>query len=85
MSGPAPLYTSKGNVGGEDRSPPAQGPQGGEEEPEVSAWTRDTENTSPGHYGFSLRGEVSTCWCVSGVTSDNQSGFTQSLPLRGVE
>ena len=76
MSGPAPLYTSKGNGSGEDRSPSAQGPQGGEEEPEASAWTRDTENTSPGYWGFSLRGEVSTCWCVSGVTSENQSGFT---------
>ena len=85
MSGPSPLYTSKGNVGGEDRFLPVQGPQGGEEEPEVSAWTRDTENTSPRHHGFSLRGEVSTCWCVSGVTSENQSGFTPSLPLRGAE
>ena len=85
MSGPTPLYTSKGNVGGEDRSPPAQGPQGGEEGPEVSAWKRDTEKTSEGHQSFPLRGEVSTCWCVSGMTSENQSGFTQSLLLRGAE
>ena len=56
-----------------------------EKEPEVSAGTRDTENTSPGYQGFSLRGEVSTCWCVSGVTSESQSGFTQSLPLGGKE
>ena len=83
MSGPAPLYISKGNVGGEDRSLPAQGPQSGEEKPEVFAWTKDSENTSPGHRDFSLRGEVSTCWCVRGVTSENQSGFTQSLLLRG--
>ena len=64
---------------------PDQGPQSGEEEPEVFAWTRYSENTSPGHRGFSLRGEVSTYWCVSGVTSENQSGLTQSLPLRGAE
>ena len=25
------------------------------------------------------------CWCVSGVTSESQSGFTQSLPLRAEE
>ena len=49
-----------GTAGGEDRFPQAQGSQGGEEEPEVSAWARDTETTSPGHQGFSLRGEVST-------------------------
>ena len=63
----------------------AQGSQGGEEEPEVSAWARDTETTSPGHQGFSLRGDVSTCWCVSGVTSESRSGFTQSSILRGEE
>ena len=56
-----------------------------EKEPEVSAGTRDTENTSPGYQGFSLRGEVSTCWCVSGVTSESQSGFTLSFRLRGEE
>ena len=63
----------------------AQGSQGGEEEPEVSAWARDTETTSPGHQGFSLRGDVSTCWCVSGVTSESLRGFTQSFPLREEE
>ncbi|XP_060989327.1 ATP-binding cassette sub-family C member 4-like [Dama dama] len=47
-----------GTAGGEDRSLPAQGPQGGEEEPEASAWTRDAETTSPGHQRFSLRGAV---------------------------
>ena len=72
-----------GTLGEENRSLPAWGPQGGEEGPKDSSWTRDTETTSPGHQGFSLRGEVSTCCCVSGVTSENQSGFTQSLPLRG--
>ena len=65
-----------GTAGGEDRSLPAQGPQSGEEKPEVFAWTKDSENTSPGHRDFSLRGEVSTCWCVNGVTSENQSGLT---------
>ena len=74
-----------GTAGGEDRSLPAQGLQGGEEEPETSAWTRDTETTSPGHQGFSVRDEVSICWCVSEVTSESQSGLTQSLPLRGEE
>ena len=69
----------------ENRSLPARGPQGGEEGPEDFSWTRDTETTSLGHQGFSLRDEVSTCWCVSGVTSENQTGFTQSLPLRGAE
>ena len=73
-----------GTAGGEDRFPHAQGPQGREEEPEVSAWARDTETTSPSHQGFSLRGEVSTCWCVSGVTSERQSGFTQSSERGGV-
>ena len=34
----APVCTSTGTVGGEDRSLPARGPQGGEEEPEASAW-----------------------------------------------
>ena len=68
----------------EDRFLHAQGFQGGEEEPEVSAWARDTETTSPGHQGFSLRGEVSTCCCVSGVTSERQSGFTQSSERGGV-
>ena len=71
-----------GTAGGEDRFPHAQGSQGGEEEPEVSAWARDAETASPGHQGFSLRGEVSTCWCVSGVTSESWSGFTQA-PERG--
>ena len=71
-----------GTAGGENRFMHAQGSQGGEEEPEVSAWARDTETTSPGHQGFSLRGDVSTCWCVSGVTSESRSGFTQS-PERG--
>ena len=76
-----------GNLGEEkeNRSPPAWGPQGGEEDPKDSSWTRDTETTSPGHQGFSLRGEVSTFWCVSGVTSERQSGFTQSVLLRGEE
>ena len=74
-----------GTAGVEDRFLHAQGFQGGEEEPEVSAWARDTETTSPGHQGFSLRGEVSTFWCVSGVTSERQSGFTQSVLLRGEE
>ena len=49
-----------GTTGEEDRSLPAQGLQGGEEEPETSAWTRDTKTTSPGHQGFALTGEVST-------------------------
>ena len=49
-----------GTESGEDRSLPAQGPQGGKEGPETSAWTRDTETTSPGHQGFALTGEVST-------------------------
>ena len=42
----APVCTSIGTAGGEDRFPQAQGSQGGEEEPEVSAWARDTETTS---------------------------------------
>ena len=74
-----------GTAGGEDKFPQAQGSQGGEEEPEVSAWARDTETTSLGHKGFSLRGEVFTCWCISGVTSESWSGFTQSSILRGEE
>ena len=32
-----------------------------------------------------LRGEVFTCWCISGVTSESWSGFTQSSILRGEE
>ena len=67
----------------ESRSPPAWDPQGGEEGPEDSSWTGDTEPTSPGHQGFSLRGEVFTCWCVSGVTLKSLSGFTHSLPPSG--
>ena len=58
----------------ENRSPPARGPQGGEEGPKESSWTRDTETTSPGHQGFSLRGEVFTCWCVNAVTLKSLSG-----------
>ena len=79
------MCTSIGTAGGKDRFPQAQGSQGGEEEPEVSAWARDTETTSLGHKGFSLRGEVFTCWCISGVTSESWSGFTQSSILRGEE
>ena len=71
-----------GTLGEENRSLPAWDPQGGEEGPEDSSWTRDTETTSPGHQGFSVRDEVSICWCVSGVTSESRSGFTQS-PERG--
>ena len=77
----APVCTSTGTTGGEDRTLPAQGPQSREEEPESSACTRDTETIFPGHQCFSLRDEVSTCWCISGVTSESQRGFTQSLPL----
>ena len=69
----------------ENRSLPAWGPQGGEEDLKDSSWTRDTETTSPGHQGFSLRGEVSTCLCISGVTSESWSVFTQSVLLRGEE
>ena len=74
-----------GTLGEENRSLPAWDPQGGEEGPEDSSWTRDTETTSPGHQGFSLRGEVSTCLCISGVTSESWRVFTQSVLLRGEE
>ena len=74
----APVCIPMGTLGEENRSLPAWDPQGGEEGPEDSSWTRDTETTSPGHQGFSVRDEVSICWCVSEVTSENQRGFTQS-------
>ena len=45
----APVCTSMGTLGEENRSLPAWGPQGGEEGPKDSSWTRDTETTSPGH------------------------------------
>ena len=81
------MCTFSGTAGGEDRSLPAQGPQGGEEEPEASAWARDTEAASPGRQGPSpceMR-SLPACWCVSGVTSESKGGFAQSLPLRGEE
>lgn len=53
-AGPAPVCTSTGTAGGEDRSLPAQGPQGGEEEPSAASWARDTQVTSPHHLGPSL-------------------------------
>ena len=48
-----------------------------------TSWTRDPEPTSPGHQGLSLRAEVSTCWCVNGVTLKSLSGFAHSLPWVG--
>ena len=54
LADPAPVNKSVENVGGEDRSLPAQGPQGGEEEPSAASWARDTQVTSPHHLGPSL-------------------------------
>ena len=55
----APVCTFMGILGEENRSLPAWVPQGGEEDPKDSSWTRDTETTSPGHQGFSVKDEVS--------------------------
>lgn len=71
-----------GNLGEEkeNRSHSAWGPQGGEEDPKDSSWTRDTETTFPGVIRASLREwGVFTCWCVNGVTW-RASGVHSSLP-----
>ena len=74
------MCTLMGTLGEEkENRSSAWGPQGGEEDPKYSSWTRDTEATTPGHQGFSLRGEVFTCWYVNGVTLKSLE-FTHSLP-----
>ena len=67
-----------GNLVGENKSLPAWGPQGGEEEPEGSSWT-----TTPGHQGFSLGDEVFTCHCVNGVTLKSLSSNDSVSPEWG--
>ena len=41
----APVCTPMGTLGEENRFPPVHSPQGGEEGPEDSSWTRDTQTT----------------------------------------